>query len=111
MPSFPEFRYGPGLIWRVKINGKVDPQHPAKTNGHIAVSAEIKIYLKGIWKHGYDRCGRIQKTDAWKAQIGNIPEGIGQQDLFGKAKSEQGKTFSHKLPIDMLPFFIGKLWD
>ena len=48
MPSVPEICDGHSLIRRVKVSGQFYIEHITDTDGHIAVSAEIKVQLKHI---------------------------------------------------------------
>ena len=48
MPAPPKLRYAAADVWCVEVHWKMESQKQRQTNGHVAVSAEVAIYLQGI---------------------------------------------------------------
>ena len=51
MPSLPQPLNGARLIGRIEVHRQFDIEHFPKTDCHVAVAAEIKIYLQCIGKY------------------------------------------------------------
>ena len=51
MPPPPEIRNAFGAIGIIEIGLEIEAQHFPKADGHIRITAEIKINLKGIGKN------------------------------------------------------------
>ena len=52
VPAVPKFRNGQCFVGGIKINGQIDVHHGTDADGHIAVSAEVKINLDGVGQCG-----------------------------------------------------------
>ena len=90
MPSLPELFHGACLVGRIKVDGKLDIEHFAKSYGHITVSAEIKINLESVGEDHKQRGGRVQKSSLIKAEVYRQCQHVGKEYLFGKPDGEQG---------------------
>ena len=100
VPAAPELGDGGGDIGVVEVLGELEPHHLAHADGHHGVARKVKVQLEAVGQdaqpdqpgggvgqpHKGDR-GVVRHPD----DVG--PEGahrVGQQDLFGQAKGEDG---------------------
>ena len=97
MPSSPEFPDRATDIWIIKVFLKVESEHPSQTNGHITVTAEIKIDLEHIGNGSQPCSCPIDGTcRCTKKIVSHQSQGIGQENLFTetcrKSADSQGNT-------------------
>mgnify|MGYP007053703927 CR=1 FL=1 len=78
----------------------MEAEHPAHTDGHIGVAAEIEIDLEGIAKRHQPAAGKAHSRQ--RIQLGNDDTaGIGQQHLLGKADEEPQKAVVQVTCLDL----------
>ena len=84
MPSLPQILHGTRFIGRIEINRQLDIEHFSQTDCHIAVTAEIKINLKGISQYHQKRGGGVQKGSLLETVIYGKRKHICKQHLFSQ---------------------------
>ena len=94
MPSAPEFRDACGYVRIVEIFEKMEAEHTAKADGHIGIAREIVINLKGVCHdaepcHGSGQCAGVGEL---KSLVSYQRHGVGEQNLFGKARQESAQS-------------------
>ena len=60
-----------------------------KPHRHVGVAAEVEVDLEGIGQHAHPRVEGAGIRGV-EHGVGDVPAGVGQQDLLGEAENEEG---------------------
>ena len=105
MPPSPELRDASGNIGIIEVLQEMEAEHFSKTDSHIGIAGEIKVYLEGVGQrtepgrrhgklcHGKGRCRIPEKADI-----------VCQQDFFAHAHNKAVDTFREI--IEIFPAFL-----
>ena len=89
MPSAPEFLNIGRDVWIIKVFLEVEPETQAKSNGHITVSAEIKINLEQVAYCCQPSRPAVQRSAFCTVdQRHNTAANIGDQQLLAQTNNE-----------------------
>ena len=107
VPTPPEFGDAFGDVRIVKVLWEIETQHPAQTNRHQRITAEIKINLEGICQqaHPRQRGGNVGKAQG--LYLGpKCANGVRQQNLAAQSHDKQPNTFFHLCQCDGAVFHL-----
>ncbi len=114
MPAPPELRGAAGEEGIIEVFQQVKAEDPAQADGHIAVAGEIKVNLQGKG-HGIHPHKQHRLLAALPIELGQLPQLVGQQDLFAQAQQQpphaQRGLLQRMLPVLQLPRHIGIAHD
>ena len=89
MPPPPELLDRFGDIGQVEILLEGEAEHPAQADGHVAVAGEIEVDLQGVTHRPQPGQPQVQLPRRHgEHRVRHPPGGVGQQQLFGKARDE-----------------------
>ena len=89
MPSSPELLDRGRAVGIKKILLEVKTEHSAQSDSHIAVSAEIKIYLEHVRDRAYPRCDDIDLAlGSRENNIRDLPHRVRDDNLFTQSANK-----------------------
>ena len=109
MPSLPEFLDAAGAVGRVEIDRQFYIEHPAETDRHIGIAAEIKVQFERISQYHRHGGNTVQRKSLCKPVVGHKGEGIRQQHLLGKSEDKKVDTAGEGRSIRTAAGMIFKL--
>ena len=99
VPAAPDFTEIAAFIGRIKVDGKINAEHFPEADGHITVSAEIKVELECIGEHHKGGGPELKVIDLLEAEGDNAGERVGKKAFFGKPENEDIDTLPEPLFI------------
>src|SRR5690554_1503188 len=110
MPAAPELRHRPRYKGVVKVFQEGKAKHPAQSDGHIRIAAEVKVNLEA--KGNYSQPGGEHGEFCWSRGLDFGPEQadiVRQQHLFAQAYHESFYTLGKF--IQALPALLKLVGD
>ncbi len=101
MPAPPELGNSAGNIGIVEVLHKLESKHPSQPDGHVGISAEIKIDLQRIGDNSNPCCQDRKASDLHSLHRGvNHAEIVGEQHLFRQPFDEKLRPQSEARQCD-----------
>ena len=114
MPAAPEIPDALRPVGALEVLREAEAQHLPEANGHIGVPGEVKIDLEGVAHRPEPGVAGVDPPvdgDHAEDHIHRGPQGVGDQDLLGKAQDEAAdallQLLSRHLPGGNLPLHVG----
>ena len=109
VPPFPEILHGYRPVWRVEVFRDLNPEHLSHSDGHIGVTAEVKVQLQRIAHCCHEGCRRIQGSDVFVAVIHRESQRVRKKHLFPEPDGKLHHAFCKAFRRKFSPRFILKL--
>ena len=101
MPSAPEFGSAQGHIGIIEVLGDGEAKHLADADGHIRITAEVKIDLQGKGPdHKPGQNDRHLRIRQGRDLAVHIAEAVRQQDLLAQAADKHGHAGGDLRPVE-----------
>ena len=107
VPPPPELLDGLGGVGQVEVLQKPEAEQPAQADGHVAVSAEVKVDLQGVAHRPQPGQAEVQLGGRQgEHRVGHLPGGVGQEHLLSQAEDKpaqagQGQLRGQLPPVDL----------
>ena len=98
MPSPPKIRDARRKRGKIEVFAELIPEDPGKTDGHIAVAAEITVDLQRVGQHRQPDRQRIVRRVIHPDRIDEKRQRIGHEEFFEQAENEL--SCSGKIPVE-----------
>ena len=95
MPAAPEFRNRLGCIGQIKVLAVLESKDHTKANGHVGITAEVKIQLEGKHESRKPRANKHGIRTQIRQSVDNLTAIVSNQDLLRKANRKTLDTLEN----------------